>query len=53
MVATTVQKWLGGLIGLGALYLITTNSSALANLGTAVKTGIGGTETSIISGGKS
>jgi hypothetical protein len=53
MVATTLQKWLAGLIGLGALYLVMTNSSALANLGTAVKTGIGGTETSIISGGKS
>lgn len=52
MVATTLQKWLGGLIALGALYLVTTNSGALANLGNAVKTGIGGTETSIISGGK-
>jgi hypothetical protein len=52
MVASTLQKWLGGLIALGALYLITTNSASLANLGNAVKNGVGGTETSIISGGK-
>ena len=52
MVASTLQKWLSGLIGLGALYLVTTNSSALANLGGAIKTGVGGTEVSIISGGK-
>jgi len=53
MIATTLQKWLGGLIALGALYLVVTNSSSLANLGSAVKSGIGGTESTIISGGKS
>lgn len=52
MVATTLQKWLAGLLGLGALYLVLTNSGSLANLANAAKTGIGGTETEIISGGQ-
>ncbi len=47
----TIQKWLTGLIGLGALFLVVSNPSGVAAAGSAVKNIVGGTETQIISGG--
>lgn len=48
---TTIQKWLTGLIGLGALYLIVSKPTGVAAAGVALNKIIGGTETSIITGG--
>ena len=47
-----VQKWLSGLIGLGALYLVVTNANGFYKAATGVQRLIGGTEVSIITGGK-
>lgn len=49
---TTIQKWLMGLIGLGALYLVVTNPNGVLKAAQAAKTVIGGSETQIITGGK-
>jgi len=49
---TVIQKWLGGLIGLGALYLVVTNPAGFAKAAGGLKTLIGGSETQIITGGK-
>ena len=49
---TTVQKWLAGLIGLGALFLVVTNPAGVGAAGSAIKNIVGGTETMIITGGK-
>lgn len=49
---TTVQKWLTGLLGLGALYLVVTNPTGFYKAATGVQRLIGGTETQIITGGK-
>jgi hypothetical protein len=51
-VNTTLQKWLMGLIGLGALYLVVTNPAGVFRAAQAAKTVIGGSETQIITGGK-
>lgn len=50
---STVQKWLAGLTGLGALYLVVTNPNGFAQLGTSVKAITGGTISTITTGGKS
>lgn len=49
---TTLQKWLMGLIGLGALYLVVTNPKGVYSAAQAAKTAVGGTETQIITGGR-
>ena len=46
---STLQKWLMGLIGLGALFLVVTNPNKAAQ---GVKEAVGGTEAKIISGGR-
>jgi hypothetical protein len=51
-VNTTLQKWLLGLIGLGALYLVVTNPQGVYRAAQAGKNLIGGSETQIITGGK-
>jgi hypothetical protein len=47
---TTIQKWLAGLIGLGALYIVSSNPAGIASgLGAAQKF-ISGTEATAIKG---
>jgi hypothetical protein len=48
---TTAQKWLMGLIGLGALYLVVTNPAGAYKAAQGAEQLIGGSETSIITGG--
>jgi hypothetical protein len=48
----TLQKWLLGLVGLGALYLVVTNPQGFYKAATGVRQIVGGTEADIISGGK-
>jgi hypothetical protein len=48
----TLQKWLLGLVGLGALYLVVTNPQGFYKAATGVRQIVGGTESDIISGGK-
>jgi hypothetical protein len=48
----TLQKWLLGLVGLGALYLVVTNPQGFYKAATGVRQIVGGTEGDIISGGK-
>lgn len=52
MLMTTAQKWLMGLIGLGALYLVVTNPQGVYKAAQAGRSLIGGSETDIITGGK-
>lgn len=47
-----LQKWLGGLLALGAMYLVFTNPNGVLNFGKAVRETVGGTETDIITGGQ-
>ena len=49
---TTIQKWLMGMLGLGALYLVVTNSSGFFKASQGVSQLVGGTETTVITGGK-
>lgn len=49
---TTIQKWLMGLIGLGAAYLVFTNPQGFASAAKGVENVVGGSETQIITGGK-
>lgn len=49
---STVQKWLTGLIGLGALYLVVTNPNGFYKAAEGVQKIVGGTETEIITAGK-
>lgn len=49
---SVVQKWLSGLIGLGALYLVVSNPTGVYKFMTGARQLIGGTETDIITGGK-
>lgn len=49
---STLQKWLMGLIGLGALYLVVTNPQGVYRAAQAAKNVIGGSETQIITGGR-
>lgn len=48
-----VQKWLLIMGGLGALYLIVQNPTGVYKAAQSIKTIVGGTETQIITGGKS
>jgi hypothetical protein len=48
---TTVQKWLLGLVGLGALYLVVVHPAGAYQAAQGAETLIGGSETSIITGG--
>lgn len=48
----TLSKWLMGLIGLGALYLVVTNPNGAYKAAQGVKTVVGGSETQIITGGR-
>lgn len=50
--ATTLQKWLMGLLGLGAGYLVLTNPNGFFRATQGVRQVVGGTESDIISGGK-
>lgn len=47
-----VQKWLMGLISLGALYLVVTNPNGFYKAASGVKNVVGGSETQIITGGR-
>lgn len=47
-----VQKWLSGLIGLGALYLVVSNPDGVYKAATGLRKLIGGTEVDVITGGK-
>lgn len=49
----TLSKWAMGLIGLGALYLIVQNPNGAYKAAQGIQTIVGGTETEIITGGKS
>lgn len=49
---SVVQKWLSGLIGLGALYLVVTNPNGVYKAAQGARQLIGGTEADVISGGK-
>lgn len=49
---STVQKWLSGLIGLGALYLVVTNPNGVYKTLKGARQLIGGTEVDVITGGK-
>lgn len=49
---STVQKWLLGLVGLGAAYLAFTNPNGVYKTGQAIRNVVGGSETDIITGGK-
>lgn len=49
---TTLQKWLMGLLGLGALYLVVTNPNGFFKASQGIRQIVGGTESDIISGGK-
>ena len=49
---TTVQKWLMGLIGLGALYLVVVHPNGFYKAASGIKNLVGGTETEIITGGR-
>lgn len=48
----TLSKWLMGLIGLGALYLVVTNPQGAYRAAQGVQNVVGGSETAIITGGK-
>jgi hypothetical protein len=49
---TTLQKWLMGMIGLGAIYLVVTNPEGFYKFATGTRQIVGGTESDVISGGK-
>jgi hypothetical protein len=49
---STLQKWLMGLIGLGALFLVVTNPTGFYKAAQGVRQVVGGTEADVITGGK-
>ena len=49
---STVQKWIMGMVGLGAGYLVLVHPKAFYTAATGAKQLIGGTETQIITGGR-
>jgi hypothetical protein len=51
-VNTTLQKWLMGLLGLGALYLVVTNPSGFYKAAQGIRQVVGGTEVDVITGGR-
>jgi hypothetical protein len=46
------QKWLAGMISLGALYLVVANPTGVYKAAQAGRQLVGGTEVDIITGGK-
>jgi len=50
MVITTVQKWLAGLIGLGALYIVAANPDSITKVFGAAQQFISGTEGTVLKG---
>jgi hypothetical protein len=52
MVITTLQKWMMGLLGLGALALIVTNPQGFYSATSGLRNLIGGTESDILKAGK-
>jgi len=50
MVMSTVQKWLVGLIGLGALYIVAANPDVLTKGFGAAQQFISGTEGTVLKG---
>lgn len=46
------QKWLSGLIGLGALYLVATQGKGLATAFKGAQQFVSGTEGTVLQGGK-
>jgi hypothetical protein len=49
---STLQKWLLGLLGLGAGYLVLTNPNGFYKFATGTRQLVGGTEVDVITGGK-
>lgn len=49
---STVQKWLAGLTGLGALYLVFSSPTKIADIGTGIKNATAGPIVAITTGGK-
>lgn len=49
---STLQRWLMGLIGLGALFLVVTNPNGFYKAAQGVRQVVGGTEADVITGGK-
>jgi hypothetical protein len=49
----TLSKWLMAMAGLGALYLVVQNPKGFYSATSGVKNLVGGTETQIITGGRS
>jgi hypothetical protein len=49
---STIQKYLMGLVGLGALYLVVSNPKGIAAAGAAFKNITGGAVTQITTGGR-
>lgn len=47
-----VQKWLTAMVALGAGYLVVSNPAGVASAAASAKNLVGGTEVSIITGGK-
>lgn len=47
---SVVQKWLAGLIGLGALYLVATQGKGLASAFSGAQQFVSGTEATAITG---
>jgi hypothetical protein len=47
-----VQKWIGGLLFLGAGYLVLTNPNGFASFASGTKNLVAGSEVSIITGGQ-
>lgn len=50
---STLQKWLMGLTGLGALYIVVVNPKGFASAASAFKNVTAGSVTQIATGGKS
>jgi hypothetical protein len=49
---STLQKWLMGMIGLGAIYLVVTNPQGFYKFAQGTRQIVGGTEADVISGGR-
>ncbi len=49
---TTLQKWLMGILGLGALYLVVTNPQGFYQGLTGLRQFVGGTVVDVTTGGK-
>jgi ribosomal protein S8 len=47
-----LQKWLAGMTGLGAVFLVVSNPNGVYKAAQAVRTAVGGTVVDITTGGK-